>query len=296
VSREQKPTNGFEGRLLARLRAVVAERGAAEESSEAARLETATLGWRRGRRLALGGAVAVAAVTTALIVSAGGDNTPAAFAVETQPGGGVKIEIYDLGEPEGVEQALEEAGIASQVTYLEAGMTCREPHFQPSMAMLRTLQGGQPQPQPWAGFNYESIDGPLIIAIGDLQQRREMDEDIREAVRQGDSSGADWPSFVIDPTGFRPDQTLIMSSSPTPPGYQQPALPNSLGQERIESSSVGKVRIDTVGQVRVAEGEVDPCEPVPASDSPAPVRAPEGGWDFSDAEYAGWGFGFGGAE
>ncbi len=252
--------------------------------------EAATPAWRRGSRLALGG-VTLAALAAALIVSAGGDNTPAAFAVETQDGGGVKIEIYDLGDPEGVEQALEEAGIASQVTYLEAGMTCREPHYQPSMAMLRTLQGGQPQ--PWAGLNYESADGPMTIAIGDYQQRREMDEEIREAVRQGDSSGADWPSFVVDPTGFRPDQTLIMSSAPTPQGYQQPVLPDNVDQGQIESHSVGWPQIDTVGQVRVAEGEVGPCEPIPASDGPAPVRAPEGGWDFSDVEYAGWGFGFG---
>ena len=54
--------------------------------------------------------------------------------------------------------------------------------------------------------------------------------------------------------------------------------------------------IETVGQVRVAEGEVGPCEPVPAPDGLAPVRAPEGGWDFSGTEYAGWGFGVGGAK
>jgi hypothetical protein len=288
VSQERKPTDDFEGRLLAQLRAVVAERGAAEAESEATTAANLKPAWRRGPRLAMGGAVALGAVAAALIVSAGGDNTPAAFAVEPQDGGGVKIEIYNLGDPEGVEQALEDAGINSQVTYLDAGMTCREPHYQPSMALLRTLQDGQPQPQPWAGFDYESIDGPLTIAVGDYQQRREMDEDIREAYRQGDRSLADWPSFVVDPTGFRPDQTLIMSSSPTPDGYRQPVLPNSL-----KSESAGQVQIDTVGQVRVAEGEVDPCEPVPAADGPAPIRAPQGGWDFSQTPYAGWGFGTG---
>jgi hypothetical protein len=290
VNREQNPDSDFEQRLRAELKAIVAERGAAQ-ASEAKSAAAATPAWRRGSRLALGGGVALAAVAAGLIVSAGGDNTPAAYAVEPQPGGGVKIEIYNLGDPEGVEQTLNEAGIHSQVTYLPAGMTCREPHYQPSMAMLRTLQG-PPQPQPWAGFDYESMDGPLTIAIGDYQQRLEMDEEIREAMRQGDSSGADWPSFVVDPTGFTPDQTLVMSSSPTPQGYQQPVPPNSAGQG-VERGSVGQSRIDTVGQVRVAEGEVGPCEPVPASDGPAPVRAPEGGWDFSEAEYAGWGFGLG---
>jgi hypothetical protein len=247
---------------------------------------------RRGPRLALGGAVALTAAVAALIVSAGGDDTPAAYAVEPQPGGGVKIEIYNLGDPEGVEQALEEAGIASQVTFLEPGMTCREPHYLPSMALLRTLQPGQPQPQPWAGFDYESSDGPLTIAIGDYQQRQAMDEEIRQAYRQGDRSLDEWPSFVIDPTGLRPDQTLVMSSSPTPDGSQQPTPPDTVGGERIESEGSAQ-QIDTVGQVRVAEGDVGPCEPVPAAAGIAPVRAPEGGWDFSQFPYAGWGFGSG---
>lgn len=270
-------------------RAAAADLDAAGTASKAGEAPAATSFWRRRRpRLALGGAVALATLSSTLIISAGGDNTPAAYAVKGLPGGGVKIEIYSLGEPEGVEKVLEDAGIASQVTYLEAGMTCREPHYQPSMAMLRTLAEGQPQPQPWAGFDYESIDGPLTIAIGDYQQRRQMEEELREAKRKGDLSGADVPSFVVDPTGFRPDQTLIMSSSPTPPDYQQPVLPNSGGVEMLWEG-----RIDTVGQVRVAEGEVGPCEPVPAAEGLAPVRAPEGGWDFSETKYAGWGFGFG---
>lgn len=242
---------------------------------------------RRSPRLAMGGAVAVAGVAAALVVSAGGDNTPAAFAVEPHQGGGVAIRINNLSDPGGVEQALAEAGVRSQVTYLAAGMTCREPHYQPSMALLRTLQENQPQPQPWAGFNYESNDGPLTIAVGNYQQRREMDEEIRQAVKDGDLSGAGQPDFVIDPTGFRPDQTLIMSSAPTPAGYQQPVPADSVAG--VEVQQVGP-EIDTVGQVRVAEGDVGTCQPVPAAEGPAPVRAPQGGWDFSKAAYAGWGF------
>jgi hypothetical protein len=290
MDKQRDPNNDFEERLLTQLQGVVAERAEAAASAETV-AESATPAWRRGPRLALGGGVAVAAVAAGLIASAGGDNTPAAYAVETHPGGGVEIEIYDLGDPEGVEAALKDAGINSQVTYLEPGMTCREPHYQPSMALMRTLQEGQPQPQPWAGFNYESLDGPLTISIGDYQQRKEMDEEIHQAYRQGDRALDHWPSFVVDPTGLRPDQTLVMSSAPTPEGYQQP-LPAGADMDGVHYIP-SEQPIDTVGQVRVAEGEVEPCEPVPAGDGMAPVRAPAGGWDFGDTPYAGWGFGSG---
>jgi hypothetical protein len=288
---EQRDQNtDFEGRLLAQLRAVVAERAEAEAGAEAEAAVTTTPAWRRGPRLALGGGVAVAAVAAGLIVSAGGDNPAAAYAVETHPGGGIEIEIYNLGDPEGVEQALEDAGVNSQVNFLEAGMICREPHYTPSIATYRTLQEHQPQPQPWAGFNYESFDGPLRIGIGNYQQRVEMDEDLHEAYRQGDRDFSDAPSFVIDPAGLRPDQTLVMTSAPTPAGYEQP-LPEGADQAGLHYVP-SKEQVDTVGQVRVAEGEVEPCEPVPTSGE-APVRAPEGGWDFGDTPYAGWGFGSG---
>ncbi len=99
---------------------------------------------------------------------------------------------------------------------------------------------------------------------------------------------------MIDPTGLRPDQTVVMSGSPTPADYQRPA-PAEISNRgrRIQIQPGGPAPIDAVGQVRVAEGEVGPCEPVPAADGPAPVRAPAGGWDFSEVEYAGWGFGSG---
>lgn len=123
MNEQQRRNTDFEERLLAQLQAVVAERGATEVSSEAAAAEPVTPAWRRGPRLALGG----------------GDNAPAAFAVEPQEGGGVAITIHSLSEPEGVEQALEEAGVPSQVTYLAAGMACREPHYQPSMVEMPAL-------------------------------------------------------------------------------------------------------------------------------------------------------------
>src|SRR5207244_8171928 len=88
VNQEQKPQPDFEQRLLARLKAVVAERGAAASAAEAANAQAATPTWRRrGPRLALGAGIALAAIAVALIVSAGGNNTSKAFAVEPQKGG-----------------------------------------------------------------------------------------------------------------------------------------------------------------------------------------------------------------
>jgi hypothetical protein len=130
----------------------------------------------------------------------------------------------------------------------------------------------------------------LTIAIGDYQQRRQMDDEIHQAYREGDRSLAEFPSFVIDPTGLQPDQTLIMTSAPTPDGYEQPVPAGAIDGVEVQG---GQAQIDTVGQVRVAEGDVAPCEPVPAPAGEAPIRAPQGGWDFGDTPYAGWGFGAG---
>src|SRR3954451_22855016 len=120
--------------------------------------------------------------------------------------------------------------------------------------------------------------------IGDLQQRRKLDEEMREASRHGDSSGRS-AHVLVDPIGFKPNQTLIMSSEPTPAGSQQP-MPDSLKGRIVRTTHA---LIDNLTQVRVVEGEVDPCEPVPASDGEAPIRAPKGGRDFSEVPYAGLG-------
>ncbi len=91
-----------------------------------------------------------------LIVSAGGDNPSKAFAVEPQKGGGVKIKIYSLEDASGLEQALEEAGIRSQVTWLPAGKVCREPHYKPAIVHL---PGG-------GSFSGMSMSGRGGITIG----------------------------------------------------------------------------------------------------------------------------------
>jgi hypothetical protein len=77
VNHQQSPETEFARRLRAELKAIVAERGAAQVAQDATTATAATPAWRRrGPRLVLGGGVALAAVATALIVSAGDDSTP----------------------------------------------------------------------------------------------------------------------------------------------------------------------------------------------------------------------------
>ncbi len=231
MSPEQKPSPDFEQRLLARLKAVVAERGAA--AAEAAEAQVASPSWRRrGPRLALGAATVLAAVTVALIVSAGGGNPPAAFAVEPQKGGGVTIKVYSLEDASGLERALEEAGIKSQVTWLPAGKVCREPHYTPSVVHL---PGG-------GSFGGMTMGGPggITIGIGSTKASRES----FGKHRRGEISADELANINLDPKAFRPDQSVVLSGTPVPYGGDP------------EGGSITKMG--------VAEGPVEPCRLVPA--------------------------------
>lgn len=212
MSQEQKPNPDFEQRLLARLKAVVAERGAA-----ATEAQVASPSWRRqGLRLALGAATALAVVAVALIVSASGDNPPAAFAVEPQGGGGVRIEVYSLEDASGLERALEDSGVKAQVTWLPAGKVCREPHYKPSRVHL-------PGGGTLGGMTMGGPGGPMTIAVGSTDQMANLN---------------------LDPTAFRADQSVVISGAPTPHD--------------------GDPEGGSIASVGVAEGPVEPCEPVPA--------------------------------
>ncbi len=127
MNREQNPDSDFGQRLRVELKAIVAERAAAE-----AEASTGTPARRRGLRLALAGAAVAAAATVTLIVGAGGGGTPAAYAIEPQPEGMVNVEIRSLEDAKGLEQALDKAGIRASVTYLAIGMACKEPRFRPA--------------------------------------------------------------------------------------------------------------------------------------------------------------------
>jgi hypothetical protein len=237
VSPEQKPRPDFEQRLLARLKAVVAERGAAAAAAEAAEAQDATPSWRRrAPRLALGAGVALAAIAVALIVSAGGDNPSKAFAVEPQAGGGVTIKIYRLEDASGLEQALEDAGIRAQVTWLPAGKVCREPHYTPTMVHL---PGG-------GSFGGGTMSGPggITIGIGSAQQGRERFREYRRGEISEEEMRNSVANVNLDPAAFRPDQSVVISGTPTP--YN------------------GDPEGGSITKMGVAEGPVEPCKLVPA--------------------------------
>lgn len=196
----------------------------------------ATAWHRRGPRLALGGALALAAVAVALIVSAGGDNAPTAFAVEPQESGGVTIRVYSLEEAAGLEEALADAGIPSQVSWLPAGTTCREPHYTPSE--VKTPLGGTV-----GGF---SGGGPEAWTIGVMSTEQYRDR--RQSYKRGEISAEEFHNstgnITLDPAEFRLDQSVVLSGSPAP--YD------------------GDPEGGNIASFGIAEGPVEPCDPVPA--------------------------------
>ena len=202
-------------------------------------------GWRRrGPRLALGAATALAAIAVVLIVSAGDDDSSRAFAVEPQKGGGVTIKIYSLEDAPGLEQALEEAGIRSQVTWLPAGTVCREPHYKPSI--VHSPGGGS-----FGGISMGGPGGPMTIGIGSTRRSRQSLRESFRKYRRGEISQAEMrnlvPNVNLDPKAFHPNQSVVLSGTPVPYGGDP------------EGGSIAKMD--------VAEGPVKPCEPVPAPPS-----------------------------
>jgi hypothetical protein len=198
---------------------------------------------RRGPRLALGGAMALAAVAAALVVSAGRDDSSKAFAVEPQDGGGVTIRIYSLEDASGLEAALEEAGIKAQVTWLPAGKVCREPHYEESLVHLPgggTFGGG---------MSMGGAGAPLTIGIDSTQSYRES----FGKIRRGEIDSV--PNLNLDPAAFRPNQSVVISGTPVPHDGDP------------EGGSIAKLG--------VAAGPVEPCVPVPA------LPSGYGGFGFS---------------
>jgi hypothetical protein len=239
VKENRSKGSNFEERLLDELKAVVTQRGAEQVASA----ETAahSSAWRRAPRLALGAVAVLGAAVAVLVLSSGSSDTSKAFAVEPQEGGGVTIRVYSPEDAAGLERALAETGIRSQITWLPAGMTCREPRFTPST--VKTPAGGS-----IGGFG---VAGPgKAMTIG-LMSSQEWHERWREHVT-GEISDDEYfaltGNITLDPASFRPDQTVVISGSRGPyDGDPEGGFEARMG---------------------IAEGPVEPCEP---------VRVPDGG-------------------
>ena len=225
--------DGFEEKLLDELKTVVTQRSAEQElSSEPA---TPPPGWRRAPRLALGTAAVLAAAAGVLVFNSGSDNASKAFAVEPQDGGGVTIEVYSAEDSAGLEGALAEAGIQSQVNWLPTGMMCREPHFTPSTA--KTSLGGT--------IGGMTVGGPgpaMTIGVASADQYRERWRQFQSGEISEDEFHGSTANLSLDPSGFRPDQTVVISGYPGP----------------YDGDPEGGFE----AKVAIAEGPVEPCDPV----------------------------------
>jgi len=239
VKENRNQDSNFEERLLDELKTVVARQGA--EQAASTEVVTRPPAWRRAPRPAIGAAVVLAAAAAVLVINSGSDNTSKAFAVEPQEGGGVTIEIYSPEDAAGLEGALREAGIRSQVTWLPAGMTCREPRFTPSAA--KTSAGGT--------IGGMAMGGPgeaMTIGVMSSQEWHELWREHTGGEISDDDFHNSTPNITLDPASFRPDQTVVISGSRGP----------------YEGNPEGGFE----ARMGIAEGPVEPCEP---------VSAPEGG-------------------
>lgn len=223
----------FEEKLLDELKIVVAQRAAEQELATEA--PTPSPGWRPGPRLAFGAAAVCAAAAAVLVFNSGSGHTQKAFAVEQQDGGGVTISVYSAEDSAGLEGALADAGIRSQVTWLPAGMTCREPRFTQSSA--KTSGGGT--------IGGGTLAGPgQAMTIGVLSPEQ-WDELWSEAVSgeiSNDEFYASTGNVSLDPAALRPDQTVVIFGSRGP----------------YEGDPEGGFE----AQLAIAEGPVAPCDPV----------------------------------
>ncbi|MCP3800630.1 hypothetical protein NLX83_15290 [Allokutzneria sp. A3M-2-11 16] len=106
----------FEDRLLTELKQVVAEREPVRPATR----------WRPV--VVAAGLVVAAGVAVPTLLTGGG----AAYALEKQQDGTVRVEIKELSDAAGLERRLGELGIKAKVDYLPAGKTCRAPRFTPT--------------------------------------------------------------------------------------------------------------------------------------------------------------------
>lgn len=229
--------DNFEERLLDELKTVVSQRN--EEQETPTETAAPSPSRRVAPRLALGGTAVLAAAVAVLVFNSGSDNAPKAFAVEPQDGGGVTVKVYSPEDAAGLEGALAEAGIRSQVNWLPAGMICREPHFTPST--VKTSLGGT--------LGGMTVGGPgpaMTIGVMSADQYRERWREFQSGEISEDEYHSTTPNLSLDPAEFRPDQSVVISGYPGP----------------YDGDPEGGFE----AQFAIAEGPVEPCDPVEVPD------------------------------
>jgi hypothetical protein len=146
----------------------------------------------------------------------------------------VAIEIYSPEDATGLEGALAEAGVPSQVTWLPAGMACREPRF--TKSTVKSPVGGSTN-----GFAGGGRGKAMTIGLISSQEWHEH----RQQYLSGKISDAEYlagANLLLDPASFRSDQTLVISGSRGP----------------FAGDPEGGFEM----QMGIAQGPIAPCEPI----------------------------------
>ncbi|MGB8362502.1 MAG: hypothetical protein WCE80_13985, partial [Acidimicrobiia bacterium] len=139
------------------------------------------------------------------------------------------VEIRSPEDSQGLEEALASVGIPASVTYLQPGMTCKEPRFQaaPWPKDARTIVVGAPGGSPPVPARATIVGGP----------------DGAGAVIQEGADGAGPVTFWVSPAAVGAGQTLVVTAS--------------VGADGVFDA-------DTPTGVALAEGAVSQCQPVAA--------------------------------
>jgi hypothetical protein len=202
----QQPPGGFEERLLAELRRVVAERPSPAPAQPSPARRPAPL-WRR-RPLALaGGLAAIAAAATIAALSLDGDQS-AAWAVTSDANGTVTVKISSLSDPAGLERKLAAAGVPALVQYLPAGRACAGAQgsgapFSPSADGKGTVTDERGLSEAPPGASDRGLDQAGAPAAGDPHGAP-----VQTGMRMDQDGGVE---FTIDP-GVSRGQTLVITS------------------------------------------------------------------------------------
>jgi len=178
--------DNFEDRLLAELRATVARRD--PETEPEAWHDTPS--WRRPSRLALAGVVATGTAAAALIFSAGGGETSAAYAVTPQGNGKVNVKILSLSDPGGLQKALDDVGVPAEVDF----------------------EGEAPGCEP---SNWQSTDAETAPAAEAVQVETAPAKPIATVPA---TAAGDTASFTVAPEQVPPGKTLVVTAVPDSEG------------------------------------------------------------------------------